>query len=258
MLRTLALAVVILVVLVVVGWAGWSWSLQRNPTLIGSRLDPQNFTQIQQGRYLTLAGDCESCHDNQQTKEPFAGGRAIETPCGNVLAANITPDRDTGIGTRSDADFVRALRDGRSLHGSFLYPAMPYPYYTKLTEADALAIRAYLNTVKPVHHDVVSNQLPFPFNIRQIMTVWNALYFKRGEYVPDLTKPSVWNRGAYLVLGPGHCAACHTPKNFLGGDDASHELEGYRLQGWFAPNITGDPVNGIGGLSLEDIASYLK
>ncbi len=258
MLRTLVLIVLIVAVAASLAWGGYVWSLQRSPTLEGSRLDPQNYAQIQEGHYLVFAGDCESCHDDQDSKQPFAGGRAIETPFGKVLAANITPDRDTGIGAWSDAEFVAALRDGATPHGSFLYPAMPYPYYTGLPEADALAIRAYLNTVKPVHHDVVSNQLPFPFNVREIMTVWNALYFKPGEYVSDTTKSPVWNRGAYLVLGPGHCGACHTPKNILGGDDTSRPLEGYRLQGWFAPNITGDKVNGVGGWSVDEIASYLK
>ena len=155
-------------------------------------------------------------------------------------------------------EFIAALRQGKSPHGSPLYPAMPYPYYTKLSGSDALAIRAYLNTVPPVRNRVVSDELPFPFNIRQAMLAWNALYFHPGEFRPDPSKSAAWNRGAYLVQGPGHCGACHTPKTELGGDNDARALQGDQLQGWFAPNITGDPVNGVGGWSVDDIAAYLK
>jgi mono/diheme cytochrome c family protein len=224
----------------------------------GTRLDPQNFVQIERGRYLTVAGDCASCHTEPGSGQPFAGGRSIETPFGVVVGANITPDRETGIGAWSDETFVSALREGRGHGGKLLYPAMPYPYYTKVTERDALAIRAYLNTVKPVRNAVVSNKLPFPFDVREGMTAWNALYFKSGEFKPDSTKSGEWNRGAYLVEGLGHCGACHTPKTTLGGDDLTHALQGYALQGWFAPNITNDNERGLGRWSVADIVSYLK
>jgi mono/diheme cytochrome c family protein len=224
---------------------------------MGTSLDPQNFTQIERGRYLTIAGDCASCH-TVPGGEPFAGGRSIETPFGVVVGANITPDRETGIGAWSDATFVSALREGRGHRGEYLYPAMPYPYYTKVSERDALDIRAYLNTVKAVHNPVVSNKLPFPFDVREEMAGWNALYFKSGEFKPDATKSAEWNRGAYLVEGLGHCGACHTPKTTLGGDDMAHAFQGYPLQGWFAPNITNDNERGLGGWSIADIASYLK
>ena len=134
----------------------------------------------------------------------------------------------------------------------------PIPYYTKVTERDALAIRAYLNTVKPVHNAVVSNKLPFPFDVREEMAGWNALYFKSGEFKPDAAKSAEWNCGAYLVEGLGHCGACHTPKTRLGGDDLAHALQGYALQGWFAPNITNDNDRGLGGWSVSDIVAYLK
>ena len=175
-----------------------------------------------------------------------------------MVGANITPDPETGIGAWSDETFVGALREGKGYHGQLLYPAMPYPYYTKLTESDALAIRAYLNTVKPVRNAVVSNKLPFPFNVREGMAAWNALYFKSGEFKPDSAKSAEWNRGAYLVEGLGHCGACHTPKTTLGGDDRGHAFQGYPLQGWFAPNITNDSERGLGGWSVADIVAYLK
>ncbi len=225
---------------------------------VGTSLDPQNFGQIERGRYLAIAGDCSSCHTVPGSGQPFAGGRPIETPFGVVVGANITPDPDTGIGASSDETFVRALREGKGHNGQLLYPAMPYPYYTKLTESDALAIRAYLNTVKPVRNAVVSNKLPFPFDVREGMAAWNALYFKSGEFKPDPTKSAEWNRGAYLVQGLGHCGACHTPKTQLGGDDRARTFQGNALQGWFAPNITNDTERGLGGWSVADIVAYLK
>ena len=225
---------------------------------VGTSLDPQNFGQVERGRYLDIAGDCSSCHTVPGSGQPFAGGRPIETPFGVVVGANITPDPDTGIGASSDETFVRAPREGKGHNGQLLYPAMPYPYYTKLTESDALAIRAYLNTVKPVRNAVVSNKLPFPLDIREGMAAWNALYFTSGEFKPDSTKSAEWNRGAYLVEGLGHCGACHTPKSALGGDDRAHAFQGYALQGWFAPNITNDNERGLGGWSVADIVAYLK
>jgi mono/diheme cytochrome c family protein len=230
----------------------------RTQEKVGTSLDPQNFSQIELGRYLAVAGDCASCHTVPGSGQPFAGGRPSETPFGVVVGANITPDQDTGIGAWSDEAFVRALRQGKGNHGQLLYPAMPYPYYTKLTESDALAIRAYLNTVKPVRNAVVSNKLPFPFDVREGMAAWNALYFRSGEFKPDPTKSAEWNRGAYLVEGLGHCGACHTPKSQLGGDEQARAFQGYALQGWFAPNITNDSERGLGGWSIPDIASYLK
>jgi mono/diheme cytochrome c family protein len=225
---------------------------------VGTSLDPQNFGQIERGRYLAIAGDCTSCHSVPGSGQPFAGGRSIETPFGIVVGANITPDSETGIGAWSDEPFVRALREGKGHDGELLYPAMPYPYYTKLSESDALAIRAYLNTVKPVRNAVVSNKLPFPLDIREGMAAWNALYFMSGEFKPDSTKTAEWNRGAYLVEGLGHCGACHTPKSALGGDDRAHTFQGYALQGWFAPNITNDTERGLGGWIVADIVAYLK
>jgi mono/diheme cytochrome c family protein len=202
--------------------------------------DPQDYTQIERGRYLAVASDCSSCHTVPGSDRPFAGGRPIETPFGNIVAPNITPDRDTGIGAWSDDEFERAVRKGVRRGGWLLYPAMPYNAFTKMSRDDVLAIRAYLNTVTPASNAVVANTLPFPFNIRAAMRVWNALYFTEGEYTPDPQKSSEWNRGRFLVDGSAHCGACHTPKSLLGGDKMSQYLEGSFLQGWFAPNITND------------------
>jgi mono/diheme cytochrome c family protein len=218
----------------------------------------QDFAQIERGRYLTAVADCAACHTDPDGGAPFAGGRPIETPFGVVIAANITPDPETGIGEWSDAQFDSAVRLGRAPGGKWLYPAMPFPYYTRMTQADVLAIRAYLNTLQPVHHRVESDQLTFPFGIRASMRLWDALYFNPRPYRPDPTKSTQWNRGGYLVQGPGHCAACHTPKTLLGGDRTREPLQGYSIQGWFAPDITDDAALGLGRWSAADIVAYLK
>lgn len=218
----------------------------------------QEFTQIEKGRYLATAADCVACHTIPNGGKSFAGGRAIETPFGNITAPNITPDAETGIGSWTDEQFDNAVRNGVRPDGSRLYPAMPYTSYTKMSHDDVAAIRAYLNTVEPVRHPAVANTLPFPFNIRASMRVWGALYFHPGEFKPDPQKPADWNRGAFLVEGPGHCTACHTPKSVLGGDKTSDYLRGSHLQGWFAPDITNDERVGLGQWSSDDIVAYLK
>jgi mono/diheme cytochrome c family protein len=135
---------------------------------------------------------------------------------------------------------------------------MPYTYYTKLTRDDALAIRAYLNTVPAVHNAVQVNQLRFPFSIRASLAAWDEMFFTPGPFRPDAGKSAEWNRGAFLAEGPAHCGLCHTPKNFLGADKTNDRLEGYALQGWFAPDITNDARRGVGSWSADDIVAYLK
>jgi mono/diheme cytochrome c family protein len=220
--------------------------------------DLQEFTQIERGRYLAVLSDCSSCHTVPGSNQPFAGGRPIETPFGNIVAPNITPDSETGIGSWSDEQFDAAVRKGIARNGSHLYPAMPYNAYTKMSRDDVLAIRAYLNTVVPVRNAVEANTLPFPFNIRAAMRVWNALYFKEGDYQPNPRQSAEWNRGAFLVDGPGHCGACHTPKTTLGGDKTSEYLQGAYLQGWSAPDVTNDTRLGLGAWSKQDLVAYLK
>ena len=208
------------------------------------------------GRYQAILGDCEGCHTAPGGK-PFAGGRVLETPFGKILASNITQDRDTGIGGWSEADFRRALREGISPGGKRLYPAMPYPAYAMMGDADITALWSYMKTVAPVRHAVEANQLPFPFNIRALMAAWNWMNFRPAPFVPTQGKSAEWNRGDYLVTGPGHCGACHTPKNLLGADRAA-ALTGASLQGWFAPEITSAMPRGIGGWSAADIVTYLR
>jgi mono/diheme cytochrome c family protein len=226
--------------------------------LEAGQVDPQDFAQVEKGRYLAVVADCASCHTVPESGQPYAGGRAIETPFGNLVAPNITPDQGTGIGAWSDADFDAAVRKGRRPDGSRLYPAMPFDAYTKMSRDDVLAIRAYLNTVPRARNVVEANTLPFPYNVRSVMSVWDGLYFTEGEYRPDANKSAEWNRGAYLVTGPAHCPACHTPKSFLGGDKESRYLQGSPLQGWFAPNITDGNSTGLGRWSSDDVVLYLK
>jgi mono/diheme cytochrome c family protein len=215
----------------------------------------QSYETITRGQALVTAGDCVACHTPAGAK-PFSGGRAVETPFGNILAPNLTPDRATGIGAWTDDEFVRALQQGVGRDGEHLFPALPYTAYTKITRGDLVAMRAYLNTVEPVSNAVEPNQLPFPFNMRFLQFFWKVLFFTPGEYQPDPQKPADWNRGAYLVEGLGHCASCHTGKNFLGGDTAA--MQGGVLQRWFAPNLTADARVGIGAWSQDELVEYLK
>jgi mono/diheme cytochrome c family protein len=220
--------------------------------------DQQKFEQIERGRYLATLADCAACHTKKDGGKPFAGGRPIETPFGIIFSANITPDRGTGIGNWTEQQFDNALRYGIRPDGSRLYPAMPYVSYTKMSRDDVNAIRTYLATLPSVHNRVVTNQLPFPYNIRLAMRGWDLLFFTPGEFKPNPEKSAEWNRGAFLVQGPGHCGACHTPKNFLGADKNLKALQGGQVQGWFAPNITNDKMRGLGAMSVDDIAALLK
>ena len=256
-LPALILAVVLILL---IGFIAYLQSAKR-PQMSAAQAIPlggnQSFDQIERGRYLTVLSDCAGCH-TAPGGEPFAGGLTMQTPFGNLITPNITPDRDTGIGNWTDAEFVSSLHEGRGRGGERLYPAMPYTAYTKMTQDNALAIRAYLSTVDPVRKKVVSNQLPFPLNIRASMLAWNFLNFVPGRFQPIPQKSAVWNRGAYIVEGAAHCGTCHTPKNLLGGDKTSAALTGGTLEDWFAPNITGDTRKGIGNWSSDDIAHYLK
>ena len=220
-------------------------------------VDLQSFETVERGRYLAIAADCAACHTKPGGK-PFAGGVVLATPFGKLIGPNITPDREAGIGDWTDDEFVAALHDGRTRGGVLLYPAMPYPAYTKMSRADALAIRAYLQTIEPAPDKIQPNQLPFPFDIRSDLRVWNARNFKPGRLRPDPSKSTEWNRGRYLVDALGHCGTCHTPKTILGADKDSAYLQGEQLAGWFAPNITADSRQGIGRWSVEDIVAFLK
>ncbi len=228
------------------------------PTVaVAQRSDTQDFTSIERGRYLATVGDCVACH-TVPGGTPYAGGRAIVTPFGTLLSPNLTPDQQSGIGNWTDDQFIRAVRDGIGSGGQHLYPALPYPYYTRASREDVLAIRTYLATLPATRNEVKANQLPFPFDVRTSLIAWNTLNFRPGEFQPHADKSAEWNRGAYLVEGLAHCGACHTPKNVTGGDETSRALQGYPLQGWVAPNLTGNSQAGLGNWPAEAIVEYLK
>lgn len=212
---------------------------------------------VTRGRYVAIAGDCAACHTDPHQGKPFAGGYALQTPFGTLLASNITSDKTTGIGAWSEAEFTQAVREGKGREGENLYPAMPYNAYVKVSDADMHDLWAYMQTVPAVDSKVVSNQLPFPFNIRLMMMGWNLLFFDKTPFTPVANASAQINRGAYLVQGLGHCAACHTEKNFLGGDKSGF-LQGGDLAGWHAPEITSNGYVGIGQWSPEQVVQYLK
>lgn len=218
--------------------------------------DLDGYVQVEKGRYLAVAGDCAACHAS--AKSPFAGGRAIETPFGNINAANLTPDRDTGLGRWSTEDFWHALHEGHSVTDGHLYPAFPYNYYTRVTRGDSDALFAFLRSVEPVSNPVDRNTLPWPFSMRTSMLVWNTVNFTPGEFKPDPNRSAEFNRGAYLVEGLGHCGACHTPMNLIGGPKHSQHLEGNAIQNWLAPNLTNNTQAGLGSWSVNDVVQYLR
>jgi mono/diheme cytochrome c family protein len=214
---------------------------------------------VERGRYLVTTADCVACHTDPAHPElPFGGGRVIQTPFGDMVSPNITPDHDTGIGSWTDAQFDAAVRQGMRADGKRLYPAMPFTYFTRMSAEDVSAMRAYLQTIPPVHHAVEADRLPFPLSIRAVMIVWDALFFSPGPFKPNPAQSPQWNRGAYLVQGPGHCEACHSPKNMLGGDEHDKAFEGYTTQGWFSPDLTQSSIRGLANWSADDIVTYLQ
>lgn len=216
------------------------------------------FTQIQRGRYISKAADCISCHTVKGGK-PYAGGYPVETPFGTIYSSNITPDLETGIGKWSKDDFYRAMHEGIRRDGEHIYPACPYPAFTKMTRADVDALKDYLDTLNPMRAQNPPNDLIWPLGWRTLLAGWNALFFHEGEYTPVDGKSDVWNRGAYLVQGAGHCAACHTPRNMLGASQGDHALQGGDAgESWYAPSLTGHTRDGLGRWSTQDIVEYLK
>jgi mono/diheme cytochrome c family protein len=216
-----------------------------------------NGAQVEQGRYLVVAGDCISCH-TRPGGAPLAGGLGLKTPFGVIYTPNLTSDAQTGIGGWTPEQFYGAMHNGVDDHGQNLYPAFPYPYFTHITRADSDAMLAYLKEVPAVSYTPPANQLPFPLNIRFILKGWNLLFFRPKDFVYDGAKSPEWNRGAYLVSGPGHCAECHTPTNFLGANSASKAFQGGELDSWVAPDLTGNARTGLGAWSQAQIVDYLK
>jgi mono/diheme cytochrome c family protein len=251
----------IIVVLVVLLGVGAYFYLNRTDTAEGTAPPiagaPSSADVLARGEYLTKAADCIACHTVPGTGSAFAGGVAFKLPFGTIYSPNITADEASGIGNWSDNDFVRAVREGIRNDGQHLYPAFPYTSYTQLSRSDVLAIKAYLFSLPKISQANKANDLSFPYNQRWAMGFWNAAFFKSQRFTPDPSQSQQWNSGKYLTIALGHCAECHTPRNFGFGLEHGNELAGEELQGWRAYNITSDPQHGIGAWSDSDIASYL-
>ena len=220
---------------------------------------------VQRGRYLTLAGNCVSCH-TAPGGPLFAGGLAFMTPFGKIFSTNISPDRETGIGAWTLTQFQRALRAGIRPDGAHLYPVFPYTAFTKITDPDAAALFAYLKSVPAQRTAVPPNELSFPFNQRWLMGLWNTLFLTEGGYRTNHAKSAEWNRGAYLVEALAHCSACHSPRNLLGAERSGQAMTGGILidavasgeqRPWSTPNLTA-AVSGLGAWPLLEVTAYLK
>lgn len=209
---------------------------------------------IKRGEYLAKAGDCIACHtDTTNGGKIFAGGLPMKTPFGTFYSPNITPDKDTGIGKWSDEDFMRAMQHGIRPDGSYNFPVFPYLYFTKLNKNDLLAIKSYLFALPPVYQPARKNDVPWPLSWRFLQLGWRILFFHGGEYKYDAEHTAVWNRGAYLVQGLGHCGMCHTPINLLGAPKEKYFLTGNFVDGYFAPDITGFGLKGTTTQSVVDV-----
>ena len=225
-----------------------------NPTGVPASLAKASL--VERGAYLTRAADCMACHTRPGGKD-FAGGLAFKLPFGVLYSTNITPDKQTGIGSYSDADFLNAVRRGIRHDGARLYPAMPYASYSYMTDDDALAIKAYLFSLPAVHASAPANRLAFPYDQRWAMMVWAALFNRDTRFAPDPSKSAEWNRGAYLAEALAHCGECHTPRNLGFALDNRRKFAGALTAGWRAFNITSDKATGVGGWSDAELASYL-
>lgn len=267
--RRIALAIGIAIfMLILIAVASWLW-LTLNPVTIvepppallsilrQSIPDGPGADRIRRGRYLTIAGDCVSCH-TRAGGAPFEGGLGLQTPFGVIYSPNLTSDAATGIGDWTPDQFYRALHEGIAPGGRHLYPALPYPHFTLVSRPDADAILAFLKTVPARHYEQPANRLPFPIDIRAGMIAWNALNFTPRTFQSNPAQSAAWNRGAYLVEGLEHCGACHTPRTLLGAENNGHAFQGGVLDHWLAPDLTGNMRTGLGRWSVRDLVEYLK
>jgi mono/diheme cytochrome c family protein len=227
---------------------------EANPTGVPASL--ANAGLVERGEYLAQAGDCAACHTVKGGK-PFAGGFAFKLPFGTLYSSNITPDRETGIGAWSDADFLKAVHQGIAPDGTRLYPAFPYAAYTMMTDDDVLAIKAYLFSLPPVHQETPPNTFSFPFNQRWTMAFWSAFFNPNERYRPNTAQSPEWNRGAYIAEAMGHCGDCHTPRNLAQAIDNRAKFKGAVAAGWQAYNITPDRETGVGAWSDETLAQFI-
>jgi mono/diheme cytochrome c family protein len=227
-----------------------------NPTGVPQQLAQADL--IKRGEYLAHAADCVACH-TAPGAAPYAGGFAFNLPViGTMYSTNITPDKETGIGNYTDQQFLDALHKGVRADGQNLYPAMSYTSYAYMTDADALAIKAYLFTLPAVHAPARENKVAWPFNQRGLMTMWNVFYKSNERFRPNPAQSAEWNRGAYLAEAMGHCGECHTPRNLAYALDNRRKFAGALTAGWRAYNISADQSSGLGAWTDADLATYLS
>ncbi len=243
--------------LVVVGVAAF-WIIT-TPAEIPARALPPRTPDLANGKVMFYAGGCASCHatPGQQDATRLGGGLALVSPFGTFYPPNISPDRKDGIGAWTEAQFVSALLKGTSPDGQHYYPAFPYPSYQRIKLDDARDLFAYLHSLPAVTGEAPPHQLPLPFRWRRLIGAWDFLFVDGRPFAPDPSKSAQWNRGAYLVNGPGHCAECHSPRNILGAIEADKRFAGgpeLSGQGW-VPNIT---QRGLADWSEEDVAYLLE
>lgn len=244
-----------------------AWYVTREPvspfedhSITAADVDP---ALLARGEYVARLSDCVACH-SVPGAAPFAGGLEMATPLGAIHATNITPDPQTGIGRYSLADFDRAVRHGVAPDSRRLYPAMPYPSYARLSDDDVRALYAFfMKGVAPVKQANLASSIPWPLNLRWPIAVWNGVFVDAGSYLPKSSQDEVWNRGAYLVQGAGHCGSCHTPRGLAFNEKALDEsaapfLAGALLDGWYAPSLRDDHNTGLGRWSEAEIVQFLK
>ena len=218
---------------------------------------------IRRGEYVARLGDCVACHSTPGNA-PFSGGLPMATPAGKIYTTNITPDKETGIGRYSLADFDRAVRQGVARDGHRLYPAMPFPSYQKLNDEDIRALYAFMmHGVQPAARQNQPTEIPWPLNMRWPLALWRAAFAAGAPYQTVENRDERWNRGAYLVEGPGHCGSCHTPRGLAFNEKALDAtspdyLAGALLDGWYAPSLRGDVGSGISRWSEDDVVAFLQ
>lgn len=233
------------------------WMLGRydGPAVPASTADFDDPLLIARGRELATLANCRACHTVAGGAD-YGGGRAIPTPFGTFHAPNITPDPVHGIGDWDADDFWRALHHGRGVDGRPLYPVFPYTNYTQMPRADSDALWAWLRQQRPDDTPNRPHDLRFPYDQRWMLAGWRALFFRPGVYQPDPSRDAEWNRGAYLVQGPGHCSACHAARNALGAPREDGPAGGLVLD-WYAPALTSMAEAGVQDWSIAEIMAVL-
>ncbi|MBV9346338.1 MAG: cytochrome c [Pseudolabrys sp.] len=234
------------------------WILTIPKTVLASAL-PARTADLTNGRTMFFAGGCAGCHAVPKQDDPtkLGGGVALRSPFGTFYAPNISPDQDDGIGKWTEAQFVTAMTKGTSPAGEHLFPAFPYPSYQRMMRDDVRDLFAFIKTLPPVRGRVRGHDVPFPFNVRFLIGGWKFLFLDGREFKPEPAQSPEWNRGAYLVNGPGHCAECHSPRNALGAI-----IESKRFAGGPSPSGQGGTPDitqrKLANWTVEDIALMLE